>query len=279
MIGAVAYDLIGSTDSDLSNVTHNCKLTNLQEEFGGCGGNIAYNLARLGTQCALVSGVGGNDFEGYKAHLTQAGVALSVIEYDAQPCARAMIVTDPKNHQFTAFFAGPDLSGDELDAMVQRQKNCQFTVIAPFPVHLMRAAMRSSQLHQPQSLRIWSPGQYADSLNLDDIRHLSHCADWIVGNAHEISHLRESVEMSDKTVITTNGSEPVTVDHDGKTVEIPVSPVALPIDPTGCGDAFIAGVINECLQSDFKEITAAAIASGIRIAQKCLTHNGSQQHT
>ena len=281
MIGAVAYDVIGQTDADLSSpqAARNCKLTDLQEEFGGCGGNIAFNLVNLVTPCVLVSCVGDTDFAAYRTHLQTAGVTMDVVSASGQRCSCALIVTDPAGQQFTAFYPGPEMTIGDLDAKLRDLGSTpSFTVVAPFPADLMQSALIASHRYHPQSVRVWCPGQYADSLPSGAVQKMSDLADWIIGNAHEMAHLTGTGNVAGKTLITTQGSQPVHMVRDGAQQDFPVDAVAGSLDPTGCGDAFLAGLVSTCIANEHAEPTPAAIHRGIAIARDCIAQNGSQHH-
>jgi sugar/nucleoside kinase (ribokinase family) len=282
VIGAVAYDVIGTTDADLAapSTSRNCKLTDIREAFGGCGGNIAYNLAHLGTDCVLVSNVGQNDFDPYARHLTALGVQLDLVEVHDAPCARAMIVTDPAGHQFTAFYPGPTMTLDALGLKLQRQnERLACTVVAPFPAPLMLSALSASRRFHPSAARLWCPGQYADSLTVEEIRAMAPLADWIVGNEHEIACLRSATQIPETTtVITTHGPGAVAIEHLGTRTEHPIQDAGVPRDPTGCGDALIAGLVSDALARRSSTVTASAVQAGITVAQRCLEQRGSQCH-
>ena len=116
----------------------------------------------------------------------------------------------------------------------------------------MRATMAFTHKHNPGTLVIWCPGQYADQMDAEGLRQCSTYWHWLVANAYEVDHIRAHAPdiLEDKTVITTHGSAPVTVDlPDGGRRTFAVQAASRVVDPTGCGDAFSAGLVSELVNS------------------------------
>src|SRR5258706_1782202 len=78
----------------------------MRREYGGTGGNIAYNLRLLGESPALMATVG-HDFGPYRSRLGELGIsARHVRRLDDQFTAQAFITTDIDDNQITAFHPG-----------------------------------------------------------------------------------------------------------------------------------------------------------------------------
>ncbi|MYL01255.1 MAG: carbohydrate kinase family protein, partial [Gammaproteobacteria bacterium] len=77
-----------------------------RREFGGCAGNIAYNLALLGDR-PLMLAAAGSDFAPYRKRIEQLGMDTALIsELPDQLTAQAYIITDLDDNQITAFHPG-----------------------------------------------------------------------------------------------------------------------------------------------------------------------------
>src|SRR5215475_2282627 len=75
----------------------------LRREFGGCAGNIAYNLSLLGDRGYPMATVG-SDFAPYREWLARCGIpAEHVRAIDGELTAQAFITTDLDDNQITAF--------------------------------------------------------------------------------------------------------------------------------------------------------------------------------
>ena len=148
VVGSIAYDHVMHYDGDFKDVIlpnhYSLAVTtsNRMVSYGGCGGNIAYNLKLLGESPILV-GVGGSDFGRYRERFGKLGIdASNVLETDKQLTAAAFICTDNQENQITFFDAGamgvPDTpSLKNLDYL-----NIGFAIIAPdTPVRMMAKPM------------------------------------------------------------------------------------------------------------------------------------------
>jgi len=300
VVGALAYDQISHTQGHFRGTPEpllNCKLEDLVETFGGCGGNIAYNLANLGTQVQLVSATGTEDDQNYVAHLASFGIQVQCcIRQQHSYTARAVIITDPAGHQFTGFFPGPVISEAAWQQHLSQLDfdNCAIFVQAPYPPALMLATLKHASTLKNTPLRICCPGQYADQLTATEATDLLTATDWLIGNAYEIAHLAPFTEDQALVIIETNGAEGITVQwpqptergtHKDAVTRSPdvfqVPKVKTPIDPTGCGDAFLSGLAHTLANgptNTFIEHLPSAIQQGIHTAALCLTHKGAQRH-
>jgi adenosine kinase len=288
VVGALAYDQISRTDALLvQSGTHllNCKLLDLAQAFGGCGGNIAYTLACLGSQPLLISCSGEVDDGEYMQRLKQFDIdARACLRVPGESTARAIIVTDPTGHQFTGFYPGPV---PDIGPWVQHLRKADLTrcpvfIQAPYPPQLMLASLQYARRLDHRPLKIWCPGQYADQLEPALAGPLVQAADWIVGNQYEVQSLQRHTDLAQKLVIRTQGAEPVVVNYPNGAVEsFKVEQTTALVDPTGCGDAFIAGFVHELCatpRDDWQGALGPAIASGCTVAASCLSASGSQNH-
>ena len=290
VIGALAYDQIAKTDKVFSSEGPglNCKVTAQQEFFGGCAGNIAYGLGLQRIPAIVVSSAGGEDFRRYAQHLNLDLSGILVVS--GAQCARANIITDPNGQQFTAFAPGPSIETETWQVHLSNQplESVRIFVCAPFPAELMTLALAESRRRNPHVLNVWVPGQYADNLDSNVLEQSAALSDVIIGNSHEMHHIRSRPPQSlaGKVAIETNGSRPVrALLPDGSQRVLPVPAVANHLDPTGCGDAFVAGILPEILTSlnsvgraHWHTEINAVVRAGIRHAAKCLGKQGSQTY-
>lgn len=300
VIGALAYDQISHTQGHFTGTTEpllNCKLEGLVETFGGCGGNIAYNLANLGCDVQLISATGVEDDQRYVVHLASLGIQIqSCLRVAENYTARALIITDQDGHQFTGFYPGPQLNEvDWHEHLCQLNfHGCRLFVQAPYPPSIMVASLKFAANLDSAPLRICCPGQYADQLSPTEARDLIAQCDWLVGNHYEIEHLRPYLNHKALVIIETNGADSVKVHFqsnrqgddcgnstylDAYTFDVPS--VTSPVDPTGCGDAFLAGLaygLSEVAPQSFIDNLPAAIDLGIKTASSCIRYKGAQYH-
>ena len=290
LMGSVAYDIIGTTDKvfDRYGPGLNCKVKSQQQFLGGCGGNIAYGLRQQATPNLLLSSAGSEDFRRYAQHL--GNDLPGVLTIKGAHCAKANIITDPNGVQFTAFAPGPEVGVDDWTKHLQSQPLEQLDVFvcAPFPTALMQLALTHVKERSPNTLSVWVPGQYADGLDASALERAVGCCDVVIGNSHEIQHLRDTKKASlvGKTTIETDGGRPVRARlSDGNQRTLPTPRVTPIVDPTGCGDAFIAGLIPALLRaidehgvSQWERNINDIIRAGTLQASKCISHRGSQTY-
>lgn len=199
-------------------------------------------------------------------------------------CARAVIITDIDGHQFTGFFPGPVPGAaawqQHLDTL--ELPACELFIQAPYPPELMLTALTHAGRLPTPPLRIWCPGQYADQLQPNQARHSVAQCDWIVGNHYEIGHLSAHSDLTGKLIIQTNSGAPVEITFpNGAHTTVPLTAVADPVDPTGCGDAFLAGLTHMLLKhppAAREDALADAVTAGHTQAVKCLQAVGGQPH-
>ena len=290
VMGSVAYDVIGKTDKvfDRAGPGLNCKVTSQQEFFGGCAGNIVYGLRQLEVSSLLLAIAGSEDFRRYAQHLDHnlSGMLLVRGAY----CAKANIITDPNGVQFTAFSPGPQVSADDWSGHLGDQplESADVFICAPFPEPLMQAALATAKSRNPKVLSIWVPGQYADALNKEQLTRAMASCDVLVGNAYEVGFIRQTAAdcVHGKTVIETDSARPVrAVLSDGNQRTLPV-PAAYPVvDPTGCGDAFVAGMVPALLsaidsvgRANWQTKINSIVRGGTAQAAQCIVQRGSQTY-
>lgn len=290
LMGSVAYDIIGTTDKvfDRYGPGLNCKVNSQQQFFGGCGGNIAYGLRQQATPNLLLSSAGSEDFRRYAQHL--GNDLPGVLTIQGAHCAKANIITDPNGVQFTAFAPGPEVGLDAWTEHLQRQplERMAVFVCAPFPTALMQRALAHVKQRSPNTVNVWVPGQYADALDASALNKTISFCDVVIGNTYEIEHLRETQQTSliGKTIIATDGARPVrALLSDGNQRTLPTPRVTPIVDPTGCGDAFVAGLVPALLRAidehgvaQWQRSINDIIRAGTLQAGKCVSHRGAQTY-
>lgn len=250
----------------------------LKRNFGGCAGNIAYNLRLLGSAGAPMATVG-HDFGPYREWLLAAGVSLEhVCVLDAEFTAQAFITTDLDDNQITAFHPGA-MSHSHLNR-VPTDGHVKLGVIAPDGRDGMLQHAR--QFADAGIPFLFDPGQGLPMFNGSELLDFVELAEWIAVNDYEGQMLSERTGLSHaeiatrvKALIVTRGGQGSVIYSGGREIIIPVvSPAAL-IDPTGCGDAYRAGLIHGLSQGWDWETTgrAASLMGSIKIA-----HAGTQNH-
>jgi adenosine kinase len=250
----------------------------LKRNFGGCAGNIAYNLALLGGAGAPMATVG-HDFAPYAAWLRERSVDLThVREIADEYTAQAFITTDLDDNQITAFHPGA-MSHSHVNR-VPPGAGITLGVVAPDGRDGM--LQHAAQFAEAGIPLLFDPGQGLPMFDGAELLAFVARATWVAVNDYEGQLLAErtGVPLAElarrvRALIVTRGAEGSVIHADGREITIPAARPAQVVDPTGCGDAYRAGLIYG-LQNGLDWETTGRIASllgAIKIA-----HAGTQHH-
>ena len=250
----------------------------MRREFGGTGGNIAYNLKLLGEEPHLMATVG-HDFGPYAQRLENLGVAAAHVRVlDDHFTAQAFITTDVDDNQITAFHPGAMLESHRN--RVADANGVKLGIVAPDG--------RQGMVEHARDLAaagipfVFDPGQGLPMFSGPDLLQLMQGARALAVNDYEAGIVQEKTGRSPGdlartlgAVIVTRGAEGSTVHTGGREIAVPaVKPDAV-VDPTGCGDAYRAGILYGMARDWGWEKSArlAALMGSIKIA-----HRGGQNH-
>ncbi|HEX5314708.1 MAG TPA: carbohydrate kinase family protein [Gammaproteobacteria bacterium] len=285
--GSLAYDVIMRFpgrfgDHILPERIHKLSVafmvSELRREFGGCAGNIAYTLTLLGER-ALPLGAAGRDFAPYAKWLDQNGIAReSILELGDVYTAQAFINTDNDGNQITAFYPGAMARAHEQT--LPRIADARIGIVAPDGRDAM--IRRAEEFAAAGIPFLFDPGQGLPMFDGSDLEYFLQRASWLAMNDYEAGVFCEKTrlgldEIADKlkAVIVTRGAHGSVVHAEGNQYDIPaVEPNAV-VDPTGCGDAYRAGLLYGLLHDLEWETTGriASLAGSIKIASE-----GTQNH-
>jgi adenosine kinase len=286
--GSLAYDTImvfpeSFKDHILPDKVHILNVSflvpKMRREFGGCAGNIAYNLKLLGgTPCPMATV--GDDFGPYRERFEKLGISTRYIRHlPGEFTPQAFITTDIDDNQITAFHPGA-MAHSYLNK-VSEAKGIRIGIVGPDG---RQAMMQHSRDFLAEGIpHIFDPGQGMILFNGAELRQFIEEARWVVVNDYEFQVLQERTGMNAQDIANRVEALIVTRGGDGSTVitrgeETTVSAVVADAikDPTGCGDAYRAGLIHGLL-NDLDLVTTCRIGSvmgAIKIA-----HQGPQNHT
>jgi adenosine kinase len=278
--GSLAYDDLGFFSTPWSPTLHNVKLERLDRGFGGCAMNIAYNLAGLGHE-AVPLVYAGDDYPGeYARHVTAAGISeAGIFVVPGTPSARGIVLTGSDGAQFTAFYPGPtglERWTRDLEDLLTGTPFAAAVVAPDLPEKMIGCSRRLQHL----PLLVWCPGQYAELLSAEQVGAILEAGPLVVVNRHEWNAIcsrigEERVADRVSRVIITDGPGPVTLLPPGDQVLVPARRFQGPEDPTGCGDAFVAALVDALLRG---ADPTAAVTAAIALAGRCLEYRGAQAH-
>jgi len=250
----------------------------LKRNFGGCAGNIAYNVKLLGGNGLPMATVG-NDFGPYSRWLESCGIDRSRLRtLDDEYTAQAFITTDLDDNQITAFHPGA-MNRSHVN-VVPTDAGITLGVIAPDGRDGM--LQHAAQFRAAGIPILFDPGQGLPMFDGAELRQFVRSARWVAVNDYEGTMLSERTGMTHQEIardlealIVTRGASGSVIYADGREIVIPPVRPAAVVDPTGCGDAYRAGLLYGIMQGRDWATTGrvASLMGAIKIA-----HAGTQEH-
>lgn len=250
----------------------------LRREYGGCAGNIAYNLQLLGAP-GFPMGTVGQDFGPYYERLQTLGISDRYIrQVPATYTAQAYITTDLDDNQIIAFHPGAMNHAHENH--VPMDADITLGIVAPDGREGM--IQHAREFVEAGIPFIFDPGQGMPMFNGEELRHFIAQASYVAVNEYEAAMLQERTGLSQEQIagqvqayIMTQGSQGSLIITQGEYLRIPAVPAAQVVDPTGCGDAYRAGLIYGLLRGLDWETTGriASLLGSLKVAQA-----GPQNH-
>ncbi|HQU15343.1 MAG: carbohydrate kinase family protein [Chromatiales bacterium 21-64-14] len=250
----------------------------LRREFGGCAGNIAYNLRLLGGSSRPMGTVG-NDFGPYAAWLDENDIDRHyVTTVEGAYTAQAYITTDLDDNQITAFHPGAMNSAHQN--RVPSGDGITVGIVSPDGRQGM--IEHAAQFAQAGIPFIFDPGQGMPMFDGPALSAFVDQATWVTLNDYEFQLMQERTGLGAQelagrvtALIITRGGAGSTIYSGGRQIDIPAAPVTRVADPTGCGDAYRAGLLYG-LMNDLDWETTGRIASLMGAVK--IEHHGTQNH-
>ncbi len=218
----------------------------MRREFGGCAGNIAYNLRLLGGEPVPMATVG-QDFGPYRAHFERCGVRLDQVKViDELFTAQAFITTDLDDNQITAFHPGAMMRSHENH--VRDVAGIGFGLVGPDGAEAMR--QHCVEFADAGIPFIFDPGQALPLFSGEELVRMIELANYVTVNDYESSLLQDKTGLSTRQIADRVQAYLITCGAGGSEIhtrdgmlQIPAATAIRVVDPTGCGDAFRAGLI------------------------------------
>jgi adenosine kinase len=253
--GSLAFDTIMSfggrfSEALLADQLHKINVAflvpGIRREFGGCAGNIAYNLKLLNGDPLIMATIG-QDSAPYIDRLDKLGISRRCIKLiDSSYTAQAFITTDIDSNQITAFHPGAMAMSHQIK--ITDAGKVSIAIIAPDGRDgMIEHARDCAAANIPF---IFDPGQGLPMFNGEELTHFIELATYVAVNDYEAELLTERTGLSLQQIaervsalIVTRGEQGAEIFTSDGRLDIPVVKVANIIDPTGCGDAFRAGML------------------------------------
>ena len=250
----------------------------MRREYGGCAGNIAYSLKLLGGD-PLPMGTVGEDFEPYAEWMRKFDIPRThVMRIDSTYTAQAYITTDMDDNQITAFH--PGAMAEAHRNRIQDATGIELGIVSPDGKQAM--VDHAEQFAQLSIPFFFDPGQGLPMFDRDELRRFIEQATYVTVNDYESQLLQERTGLTLRQIahqvdalIVTKGAKGAEIITDGSSIAIPVASPKAAIDPTGCGDAFRAGLLFGIANGKDWQITGrlASLMGAIKIEK-----HGTQNH-
>lgn len=250
----------------------------MRRELGGCAGNIAYTLKMLGSEPLIMATVG-QDFGIYATWLDQLSISRAYITEQEGFTGQCFITTDLDDNQITAFHPGA-MGVSHLNQVSDVKEPLSIAIVSPDGKQGMQEHGR--QLAAAKVPFIFDPGQGMPMFSGEELLEMIELADYVTVNDYEAEMLSQRTGLSMAEIATkvialvvTLGAEGAQIFADGVCHDIPAVPAAAVLDPTGCGDAFRAGLLHGLMKGWDWPTTGrlASLLGSIKIAQR-----GGQNH-
>ncbi|GAB4116681.1 MAG: carbohydrate kinase family protein [Sideroxydans sp.] len=250
----------------------------MRREYGGCAGNIAYNLQLLGGHPLIMATVG-DDFAPYAQRLSNLGLAQDHIRLvPGTFTGQAFITTDLDDNQITAFHPGA-MGHSHLNS-VSLAHEVTLGIVSPDGREgMIQHALEFAERDIPF---VFDPGQGMPMFSGAELLRFVEQASYVTVNDYEAKLLQDKTgktlkQIADrvKALIVTLGADGSLIYADGKQIAIPTPKPAAIVDPTGCGDAYRAGLLHGIQKGWDWEMTGrlASLMGSLKIASR-----GGQNH-
>ncbi|MDW5417347.1 carbohydrate kinase family protein [Iodobacter sp. CM08] len=219
----------------------------MRREFGGCAGNIAYNLKMLGGDPQIMA-TAGCDFAPYANRLDRLGIRRdSILEVADTFTGQCFLTTDLDDNQINAFHPGA-MSFSHLNRVADIQVAIELAIISPDGKQGMQE--HCEQLASANIPFIFDPGQGLPMFNAAELLRMITLASYVTVNDYELEMVlnttgqsMDELKNTAKVLIVTLGEDGSKIYEGGICHDIPVVVANEVLDPTGCGDAYRAGLL------------------------------------
>ena len=257
--GSIAYDYLMTFPGRFAEHLLPDKLQKLSVSFlvdemrkqrGGCGANIAYNLALLGERPRLMGTVG-QDFNAYRRLLEGCGVDTSLVRTEPDLFTASFFVsTDQVGNQIANFYTGAMARARNLSLLSLDPEQIDLVVISPNdPEAMVKYTAECQARGMPY---LYDPSQQIVRLSGEELTAGVRGAALLVVNEYEFEMLREKTDLSreeleatpEQACVVTLGEKGSRISTRRDTYRVPASVARCIDDPTGVGDAYRAGLIK-----------------------------------
>ncbi|MEK7528189.1 MAG: PfkB family carbohydrate kinase [Patescibacteria group bacterium] len=278
VVGSIAYDHILDFDGIFSeSVNPSFTVHGRRTFFGGCAGNIAYHLRKLGCE-PIIIGMAGNDFENYEKWMHKNKIKTTyLIRSEKEPTSAAFVVNDSNKKQLTLFDVGAactfsSANEKELHSIIRsNDEKLSMAIISPTNTTLMQKAVAECQSFGIPY--ILDPGQVVSLFSSKQLMQMLKGSFALIANEDEMAIFRRisglktisNILKHTSLCIETKGEKGSQISTSAFSIPIPAVKSRTVVDPTGCGDAYRAG---------FMQVMVSAMGSNSQLSKSALRKGG-----
>lgn len=251
----------------------------LRTEYGGCAANIAYNLKLLGGDPLIMATIGQDGGE-YLQRFDKLGIATRSIRTIGHAyTAQCFVTADLDNNQINAFHPG---------AMQFSHEN-NVADCGPLALAIIAPDGREGMLKHARDCAaqgvpfMFDPGQQLPMFSGDELINFIEQATYLACNDYEFEMVMDRTGLTPGDIasrldalIVTRGDQGSQIHAGGQRYDIPVVKAEKVVDPTGCGDAYRAGLLYG-ITNGFDWPTTGRLASLLGAVK--IAHQGGQNHS
>lgn len=242
--------------------------------LGGCAGNIAYGFNAIGfNDFDLVSVLGENDAKTYLDELSCSKEYITILKNSFSSCA--YISTDSSMDQLTFFISNNAVDSNMSYLNFPANSEYSLALLSPHNINLMLEAFRFiKKMNIPM---VFDPGQQISGFLAKDFLEILSYSKYFILNKQEFEYCLSLFAIKESDVldmveylIVTDSENPVVIKSHRHNLNLSFEPKMSPkvVDPTGCGDAFRAGLFSSIVKGyDFEK----AIEVSMHLAGRCLS--------
>ncbi len=267
VLGSIAFDqfygydrsfLTGIRPEALDTLSVAFQVKSCIKAPGGGGANIASALGLLGQPSLLYSTVGTDGGDLLKALQARGVDTRYVREVTDKLTASCAIGTDTEEHQITFWYAGAD---DDMAWQSPKERNDEidYAIVGPIHPHIAIKALEWADAADIPV--IFDPGQHILQYSVQQLWEALNHSTGLIVNEYEWNIIQQKLQVNPQQLIqetifeaefskemtylvVTRGEEGFSLDEPGRTAKYPACAVQKPINPTGAGDAFRAGLLT-----------------------------------
>ena len=251
----------------------------LKRQFGGCAANIAYTLAGLGGTPVVLATIG-MDGADYLSRMKSLSIDTRAVQkLDKHYTPQCFITTDLADNQITAFH--PGAMDDAHKVKVKDAGALAWGIVSPNGKQAM--LNHAKQFKAAKVKFIFDPGQALPMFGGDELKQIIAHASALTLNDYEAQLVCERTGWSEQelaskvpAMIVTKGAQgSLLYQKNHEPVQVANIAISKAVDPTGCGDAYRAGLLYSLAngRSWLEAARLGSVMGGIKIE-----HSGGQNH-